>query len=146
MYCGEAGHEPSQSHYLRPGRYAGADGQPRPYNAAECNKDTLNEAVANVLKAFSGNGYNILLVSEREEIFREPTVRFLEKFAVPYQQLWMRRAKDYRRDAIIKREIFDHEVAGKYYIEFVFDNRDQVVEMWRKDLKLSCFQVNYGNF
>jgi hypothetical protein len=58
----------------------------------------------------------------------------------------MRPAKDYRRDAIIKKEIFDREVAGKYYIEFVLDDRDQVVEMWRKERKLTCFQVNYGAF
>jgi predicted kinase len=117
-----------------------------PYDASESNKDHLNEAVANVLKTFSGNGYHILLVSGREETFRAPTLQFLEKFAVPYQQLWMRNAKDYRKDAIIKREIFDREVAGKYCIEFVLDDRDQVVEMWRKDLKLPCFQVNYGSF
>jgi predicted kinase len=117
-----------------------------PYDATESDKDTLNEVVANVLKTFSDKGYNILLVSGREEIFREPTLRFLEKFAVSYQQLWMRKAKDYRKDAIIKKEIFDREVAGKYYIEFVLDDRDQVVEMWRKDLKLNCFQVNYGAF
>ncbi|MDR1631784.1 MAG: AAA family ATPase [Dysgonamonadaceae bacterium] len=117
-----------------------------PYDATESDKDNLNEAVANVLKTFSANGYNILLVSGREETFREPTLRFLEKFAVPYQQLWMRKAKDYRKDAIIKRELFDREMAGKYCIEFVLDDRDQVVEMWRKELKLTCFQVNYGAF
>jgi hypothetical protein len=102
--------------------------------------------VASVLKAFSANGYHILLLSGREEIFRDPTVRFLEKFVVPYQQLWMRKAKDYRQDAIIKREIFDFEISGKYNIEFVLDDRDQVVEMWRRELHLNCFQVNYGNF
>lgn len=117
-----------------------------PYNASECDRDDLNEAVANVLKLFYANGYNILLVSGREEIFRNPTVLFLEKFAVSYHCLWMRKTKDFRKDAIIKREIFDREISGKYRIEFVLDDRDQVVEMWRKKLKLNCFQVNYGNF
>jgi hypothetical protein len=99
-----------------------------------------------VLKLFAANGYSILLVSGREERFREPTMRFLTKFAIPYQYLWMRCTKDYRKDAIIKREIFDSEIAGKYCVEFVLDDRDQVVEMWRRDLHLDCFQVNYGNF
>jgi hypothetical protein len=48
--------------------------------------------------------------------------------------------------AVIKREIFDREIAGKYAVEFVLDDRNQVAEMWRKELKLNCFQVNYGNF
>jgi predicted kinase len=117
-----------------------------PYDASKSDNDHLNEAVASVLKIFSANGYHILLVSGREEIFRDPTARFLEKFAVPCQQLWMRKVKDYRRDAIIKKEIFDAEISGKYNIEFVLDDRDQIVEMWRKDLHLHCFQVNYGNF
>jgi predicted kinase len=117
-----------------------------PYNAAESDKDELNEPVASVLKKFAANGYHILLVSGREETFREPTMRFLEKFAVPYHQLWMRKAKDYRKDAIVKKEIFDVEIKGKFWVEFVLDDRDQVVEMWRNELKLACFQVNYGGF
>ncbi|MDR2407272.1 MAG: hypothetical protein LBE13_04055 [Bacteroidales bacterium] len=110
------------------------------------DKDALNEAFASVLKVFHANGYNILLFSGREETFREPTLRFLSKVSISYHQLWMRKAKDFRKDAVIKREIFDREISGKYSIEFVLDDRDQVVEMWRKDLKLNCFQVNYGNF
>jgi predicted kinase len=117
-----------------------------PYDASKSDKDALNEAVASVVKLFAANGYRVLLLSGREEIFREPTLRFLEKFAIPCQQLWMRSTKDYRKDAVVKREIFDREIAGKYYVEFVLDDRNQVVEMWRKDLRLNCFQVNYGNF
>ena len=28
----------------------------------------------------------------------------------------------------------------------VFDDRNQVVDMWRNELKLTCFQVAEGNF
>jgi predicted kinase len=121
-------------------------GDRNPYDAAKCDNDDLNEAVASVLKAFHTMGYNILLLSGREELARVSTLRFLEKHAIPYHHLWMRRSKDFRKDAIVKKEIFDHEIAGKYAVEFVLDDRDQVVEMWRKQLKLNCFQVNYGNF
>ena len=117
-----------------------------PYDATHCDEDDLNEPVANVLRNFHDKGYKILLVSGREDRFYSPTVRFLEKHAVSYHQLWMRKTKDFRKDAIIKREIFDAEIAGKYYVEFVLDDRNQVVEMWRKELCLPCFQVNYGNF
>jgi predicted kinase len=117
-----------------------------PYNAAESDRDELNEPVASVLKKFATNGYQILLVSGREETFRKPTMHFLENFAIPYHQLWMRTAKDYRKDAIVKKEIFEAEIKGKFWVEFVLDDRDQVVEMWRKELNLACFQVNYGRF
>jgi predicted kinase len=116
------------------------------YDASRSDEDKLNEAVAIVLKTFASIGYNILLVSGREEVYREPTIRFLEKFAIPFQQLWMRKTKDFRKDAVVKKEIFDTEINDKYYVEFVLDDRDQVVKMWRKELNLNCFQVNYGNF
>ena len=117
-----------------------------PFDASRCDEDELNEPVASVLRCFSGNGYQILLVSGREERFREPTIRFLEKHNILYHHLWMRQNKDFRKDAIIKKEIFDTNITGKYFIEFVLDDRNQVVEMWRKELQLPCFQVNYGNF
>ena len=117
-----------------------------PYDATRCDEDDLNEPVAGVLRNFYSNGYQILLVSGREDRFHEPTVRFLEKHSVSYHQLWMRKANDFRKDSIIKREIFDTEIKGNYFIEFVLDDRNQVVDMWRKELHLPCFQVNYGDF
>ena len=117
-----------------------------PYNATHCDQDILNEPVANLLRMFYDNGYQILLVSGREERFRQPTIRFLENYDIKYHQLWMRPSQDCRKDSIVKKEIFDKEIAGKYYIEFILDDRNQVVEMWRKELRLPCFQVNYGNF
>ena len=117
-----------------------------PYDATHCNEDELNEPVANLLRYFYKNGYQILLVTGREERFHEPTASFLEKNSISYRQLWMRKNKDFRKDAVIKREIFDTEIAGKFYVELVLDDRNQVVDMWRKELNLTCFQVDYGNF
>ena len=117
-----------------------------PFDASHCDEDDLNEPVAKLLQTFYANSYQILLLSGREDRFYEPTVRFLEKHNILYHHLWMRKTKDFRKDAIIKKEIFEAEIAGKYFIDFVLDDRNQVVEMWRKELRLPCFQVNYGNF
>lgn len=117
-----------------------------PFEASHCDTDKLNTPVANILKTFAQEGYHILLVSGRENKFRDPTITFLTKHTIPYHQLWMRESKDFRKDAIVKREIFEREIKNKYFIEFVLDDRDQVVELWRKELKLPCFQVNYGDF
>jgi len=117
-----------------------------PFDATNADMDDLNEPVANVLKAFAAQEYQILLVSGRENRFREPTLRFLEKNGILYHQLWMRPSGDYRKDSIIKQEIFEAEISGNYYIDFVLDDRDQVVDMWRKVLMIPCFQVNYGDF
>lgn len=117
-----------------------------PYNASTCDEDLLNQPVANLLKIAKNQGYKIILLSGRENIYREPTERFLEKYAIDYDLLIMRNANDFRKDSIIKREIFEQEIRGKYFIEFLLDDRNQVVDMWRKELNLPCFQVNYGDF
>lgn len=117
-----------------------------PYNAATCENDLLNEPVAAALKMAKQQGYQVILLSGREGKFREPTVRFLDKHQIGYDLLLMRTSNDFRKDNIIKRELFEGEIQGKYFVEFLLDDRNQVVDMWRKDLHLPCFQVNYGDF
>ena len=117
-----------------------------PYNAATCDNDLLNEPVAAALKMAKQQGYQVILLSGREDKFREPTVRFLNKHQIGYDLLLMRTSNDFRKDNIIKRELFEGEILGKYFVEFLLDDRNQVVDMWRKDLHLPCFQVNYGDF
>lgn len=56
-----------------------------------------------------------------------------------------RKQKDYRSDSIIKEEIFKNQIDPYYNIITVFDDRDRVVEMWRKNGVL-CSQVYYGEF
>ncbi|KQW98807.1 hypothetical protein [Flavobacterium sp. Root420] len=117
-----------------------------PFDASKCDNDLLNHPVANLLKNYKTLGYKILLVSGRENVYKEATLRFLEKHEITFDELLMRRAKDYRKDSIIKTEIYNDFIKRKYFIEFVLDDRNQVVDTWRKDLKLPCFQVYYGNF
>ena len=58
----------------------------------------------------------------------------------------MRPQNDNRKDALIKRELFEQHILGQYYVELVVDDRQQVVDMWRRTLGLTCVQVDYGDF
>jgi hypothetical protein len=64
---------------------------------------------------------------------------------VPYLALHLRAVGDHRKDAVVKREIFDREVRDRYRVVGVFDDRMQVVAMWR-ELGLTVFQVAEGDF
>jgi hypothetical protein len=57
----------------------------------------------------------------------------------------MRQTDDNRKDSIIKEEIYDAHIRGKYNVLFVLDDRDQVVQMWRS-LGLTVLQCNEGDF
>lgn len=117
-----------------------------PFDASKCDEDEINGPVANVLRNYKKLGYQILLVSGREDRYKEPTLRFLQKHEIQYDELIMRKTQDSRKDSIIKTEIYNESIKDKYFVEFVLDDRNQVVDTWRNDLKLPCFQVYYGDF
>jgi len=117
-----------------------------PFDASHCEADLLNQPVAHVLQTYAKSDYRIILVSGRESKFEVQTRSFLAQHQIPFDLLLMRSTDDSRKDAVVKKEIFNREIRDKYYIEFVLDDRNQVVDMWRNELQLPCFQVFYGDF
>ena len=117
-----------------------------PFDASTCDQDLINEPVSNLLKNYKKLGYKILLVSGREDKYKEPTLRFLATHEIVFDDLMMRKTKDSRKDSVVKTEIYNNHIKGNYFIEFVLDDRNHVVDTWRNDLKLPCFQVYYGDF
>jgi hypothetical protein len=57
----------------------------------------------------------------------------------------MRDKGNNEKDSIVKRNMFEKYIRGKYFIEYVLDDRNQVVEMWRS-MGLTCLQVADGDF
>ena len=73
----------------------------------------------------------IAFVSGRSEEYRDETIHWLNLngFGNYTSNLYMRKKKDNRNDAIIKSEIAD-EIEKEYNILCVFDDRKRVVDMW----------------
>lgn len=117
-----------------------------PYKADDCDKDLVNDPVANLLKLKAKEGTKVVLFSGRLDTYKEQTLKWLAEHEIPYEMLHMRKGNDSRKDSIIKREFFETYVEGKYFVEFVMDDRNQVVDLWRDDLRLPCFQVYFGDF
>lgn len=118
-----------------------------PYDGSKCETDEPIEEIIDILHHYDLNPtIDITLFSGRSDEWIEETKRWLAKHKVPYTGLHMRKAGDIRKDSIVKREMFDEHIAGEYNVLFVLDDRNQVVDMWRKELGLTCLQVNYGDF
>ena len=64
---------------------------------------------------------------------------------VTYEQLHMRKKGDMRKDAVIKKEMFEKHVKNNFNVCFIFDDRQLVVEMWR-EMGITCLQVAPGDF
>lgn len=111
------------------------------------NDEPIVEVISlvNDLKAAHKGACKVILLSGRDSVCRSETIEWLAKQGVPYDELYMRPQGDMRKDCIIKKELYDAHVLGKFNVLGVFDDRDQVVELWRS-LGLQTYQCNYGNF
>lgn len=116
-----------------------------PYATELCDRDLLNTAIYNLIVNQVEQGHYLILVSGREDKYRDLTEQWLGRYRIPWGFLYMRPTGDKRRDDIIKKEIFDREIRNKYNVLFVLDDRDRVVRLWRS-LGLTCLQVAEGSF
>ncbi|MER5702643.1 AAA family ATPase [Micromonospora sp. NPDC002296] len=117
-----------------------------PYDMTRVAEDVPNEAVIAAVRAMHAAGYGVVFCSGRDAAARADTVTWLARHVrVPYLALHLRAVGDSRRDAVVKREIYEREIEGRYRVVGVFDDRMQVVRMWRS-LGLTVFQVAEGDF
>lgn len=108
--------------------------------------DFPNEPVIRAVKALLQMSHTVILMSGRNEDCRDVTEDWIERnlgYGIP---LHMRKSGDFRQDYIVKHELFQEHIAGKYRVLMSFDDRDQVVDLWRRKLGIPTFQVADGNF
>lgn len=117
-----------------------------PYQWRDADDDLPNRPVVVALRALNQAGYKILYVSGRPEEARELTLSWLGREVGVLGPLFLRPDGDNRKDFEIKSEIYRREIEPKFDVVAVFDDRDQVIRMWRDQAKLTCFQVADGNF
>ena len=90
---------------------------------------------------------SLTFVTGRPERTRKDTEWWLAEYLhlqpTDYR-MFMRKDKDYRQDYLVKQDILDQHI-DKSKVLFVLDDRDQVVQMWRRN-GLTCLQVADGNF
>jgi|TARA_R110000744_G_scaffold240351_2_gene357777 uncharacterized HAD superfamily protein len=111
----------------------------------QVNKDDINEPIADILALLHATGYTIMLLTSREEWSKKHTIAWLEENDIPFDKLFMKATNDRRKDAIIKQEIYLKDIMPYYDVSFVFEDKDQVVKMWR-NLGITCLQVAKGTF
>jgi predicted kinase len=121
-----------------------------PFEYTKVDKDEANYEVIGRLEDYICNEeYNreVIFMSGREDSCTELTRKWLDNNVGidATRKLYMRKTGDFRKDTVIKQELFEKEIKDKYYVDFVLDDRACVVNMWR-ELGLTCLQVADGNF
>jgi len=117
-----------------------------PYRWQDAEDDRPNVAVIAVAQAIAASGVALVYVSGRPEEARDLTERWIEREVTVPGPLFMRPSRDFRKDTEVKRELYHRHIEPNFDVVAVFDDRDQVVRMWRDELLLTCFQVADGTF
>lgn len=124
-----------------------------PYDYSRVYEDSVQWNVATILyyadmyAKKSENMPEIIFLSGRSEDCRAETERWLdEKFQMGGNSLFMRPSDDpSTADFIVKDRLFDKYVADHFNVIGVFDDRRQVVQMWRTK-GLTVFDVAGNKF
>lgn len=111
------------------------------YDMEKVVDDDPNMDVVDIAVALKRAGHKILVVSGRDDIALNDTKYWLSGYGVYYDELFMRKTGDVRKDWIIKKEIFDNHIKDRYNVRGVIDDRPQVTRMWR-ELGITTLQLN----
>ena len=115
-----------------------------PYDPAHYPHDGVHMSVAGLLNQYDGQR-RVVLMSGRDEAGREATENWLDKWGIAHRELHMRKPGDTRRDDVVKVEMINEHIRGKYNLLFHMDDRDRVVTALRA-IGVTVFQVAPGDF
>ena len=107
--------------------------------------DVPNQKVVDMLTMIDDTDrYQIYILSGRSDVTKDVTIDWLSKYGINYDHLVMRPQKHlFMPDNDFKQLVLDD--IGVDNVAMVFDDRQQVVDMWRNN-GLTCFQVAKGDF
>ena len=114
------------------------------FNPDNISLDLPNQPVIDMANLLHKQGFRIFILSGRSDVTHQATVDWLNDNGVWWDHLVMRPQNQlYLPDNDLKQGWLD--TIGKDNVAMVFDDRNQVVDMWRKN-GLTCFQVADGDF
>lgn len=122
---------------------------------AACGSDRPIDHICDLAFTLNSSANQIVFVSGRSDAVREQTLCWLETqglrtngdnwFREYRPQLYMRKAGDRRPDHVVKLELLAQIKADGWEPIMAFDDRNQVVDMWRAN-GVPCAQVAPGDF
>jgi len=116
---------------------------------SEIVNDTPNIEIFVIAHALKEQGHTIIIASGRKIKQAGVTLKMLDEYYVWGDSFWdtyyFRKDDDNRKDSIVKYEMYKQMLKDRYDPKLVFDDRQQVVDMWR-DKGIRVCQVAEGNF
>lgn len=148
-------------------RRIASDAAPKAYKwpvfRKNMDKDLPIQPIIDAVKTLKNAGWIVVMMTARSRIDLEVTEEWLAAHDIVYDAIyirddWMRnedgsiklsrkgkQMPDSRKDDIVKTELLAQARADGYDPTLVFDDRDQVVVMWRAN-GIMCVQTAEGDF
>ena len=115
-----------------------------PYDWSKAGEDGVCPVVSDIVHRFSAD-HTIIILTARPRSAELICRSWLKSNRIPFDHIFTRKDKDFREDSIVKKEIYDNYIKDFWNVNFVMDDRDRVVDMWRS-IGLKTLQVSPGDF
>ena len=119
-----------------------------PYDWTKVGGDIINYPMWNLLDILDNSNdslpeslkIKVIICTGRDGSAEKKTKEWLRMAGVLYDDFYIRKSGDNRKDSIVKREFLE-DIVKKYYVLGVFDDRKQVKRMWVQS-GIFVFDVN----
>lgn len=111
-----------------------------PFDWKRVGEDALKTEINDIVTMYANTGNTVIVFSGRDEVCRPETIKWLDENNVRWDLLFMRPERNMEKDSIIKKRLFDENIRGNFFVDFVLDDRLQVCRMWHQ-LGLTLLRV-----
>lgn len=117
------------------GTIAHANNKRHIYNFKEVGVDDLDFNMFKIIESISSNNVALIFLTARSEVCYDETLNWLREHNFPLMDymLLMRKENDYRPSKVVKKELYETYIKGKLNVLCAFDDKSDVVEMWREN-------------
>lgn len=117
------------------------------YDYSLVHLDLPNEPIIELVTTLYNAGFDVVYLTGREDQCRDLTAGWLAGHipGIEEYELYMRTTGDHRQDFLIKYDLFNAHIRNRVDVKFAFDDRAQVVKLWRA-MGIPTLQVAEGDF
>lgn len=116
----------------------------RIFDETRVREDKVVQQVKDLISALQAKypNYHVMFFSGRKDTCKKDTELWLADNDIYYHSLFMRADGDNRSDHLVKYELYEKYIKGKYNVYCVIDDRKQVCQMWAKTIGAFLFDVS----
>lgn len=113
-----------------------------PFEWHKVSLDKPIQHIIDIVKDLRSSGKDVVFVSGRDSVCLQDTKDWLENnLGFNDFYLFMRESGDFRKDSIVKKELFYKFIDNNFNVDFVIDDRPCVLRTWLYEVGLKVISV-----